>query len=91
MQSMTELIVRIADLCEAEGRVLRAMTVRLALGVVVILVAAAAVAAGVGLLLVAVYIAIEAQTGAAPAAVATGVLALCIGGVLAWLGRRIGT
>jgi hypothetical protein len=88
---MTELIVRVADLCEAEGRVFRAMTVRLALGVAIILVAAAALAAGVALLLGAVYIMVVGQAGAALAAVATGLLALGIGGTLAWLGRRIGT
>lgn len=88
---MTELIVRIAELCEAEGRVLRAMTVRLALGVAIILVAAAAMAAGVGLLLGAVFIAIQSQAGAATAALVTGILALGTGGALAWLGRRIAT
>jgi len=88
---MTELIVRIAELCEAEGRVFRAMTIRVALAVTIILVAAAALAAGVALLLGAVYITIQEQAGAAIAALATGVLALGIGGTLAWLGRRIGT
>lgn len=91
MSSMTDLIVRVADLCEAEGRVLRAMTIRLALGVAIILVAAASLAIGVALLLGAVYIAVEVKTGAAIAAAVTGLLAISIGGTLAWLGRRIGT
>ncbi len=89
MQSVTELIVRIADLCEAEGRALRAMSIRLALGVAIILVSAAALAAGVALLLGAVFFAIQAQTGTTVAALITGVLALGTGATLAWLGRRI--
>lgn len=89
MHSMTQLIVRIAELCEAEGRVLRAMTVRVALGIALILVAAAAVLAGLTLVLGALYIAVQAQAGAAIGALVTGTLALGIGGALAWLGRRI--
>jgi hypothetical protein len=88
---MTELIVRIANLCEAEGRTFRAMTVRLAFGVAIIVVASAALTGGVALLLAAAYISVAGQAGAAIAAAATGLLALGIGGTLAWLGRRIGT
>jgi hypothetical protein len=91
MASMTDLIVRVADLCEAEGRVLRAMTIRVALGIAIILVAAASLAIGVALLLGAVYIAVEVKAGAAIAAAVTGLLAIGVGGTLAWLGRRIGT
>jgi len=89
--SVTELIVRVVDLCEAEGRLLRVMAVRLALGVVTILVAAIVLTGGMALLLAAIYIAIQGQAGAAVASAVTGALALFIGGTLAWLGRRIGT
>ncbi len=85
------MIVRITDLAEAEGRLLRAMTVRLAMGIAIILVAAGALAAGVTLLLAAVYIVTAGWVGAAGGAALTGVLALGIGGFLAWLGRRMGT
>lgn len=91
MQSISEWIVRVADLGEAEGRVLRAMTVRVALGIAVIAVGALALAAGVGLVLAAVYLGTAAYAGAAVGAVVTGLLSLAIGGGLAWLGRRIGT
>lgn len=53
MRSITEILVRTADLAEAEGRVLRAMTVRVALGVSVIVVAGAAMGGGLALLLTA--------------------------------------
>lgn len=91
MQTITDLIVRIADLAEAEGRALRAMTVRLALGIAIIIIGAGAVTAGVALVLGAVYIATADRVGAAAGAAATGALALGIGGLLAWLGRRMGT
>ena len=88
---LTELLVRASDLAEAEGRVLRAMTIRVALGVSTIIVAAGAVTAGVVLLLAAVFIATRDWQGNVAAAVVTGAAALGIGGALAWLGRRIGT
>lgn len=90
MQTIIELIVRIADLAEAEGRVLRTMTVRLALGIAMIIVAAGAAIAGVGLILGAVYIVTAHWAGPALGAATAGVLALAIGGLLAWLGRRMG-
>jgi hypothetical protein len=89
--SVTQLIVHVADLCEAEGRVLRAMAVRLALGVAILFVAILLATGGVTLLLAAIYIAIQGSAGAAVAALVTGAIALGIGGTLVWLGRRIAT
>ncbi len=91
MKTLTELIVRVADLAEAEGRTLRAMTVRLALGIAMIIVAAGAAVAGIGLLLGAVYLVTAGWAGAAAGAATAGGLALGIGGLMAWLGRRTGT
>lgn len=91
MQTITELIVRVADLVEAEGRILRATSVRLALGMGIIIVAAGAIMAGVALVLGAVYIVTADRAGPAAGASVTGVLALGIGGLLAWLGRRMGS
>lgn len=91
MRSITELIVGVADLAEAEGRVLRAMTVRVASGLALIIVAAAAFTAGVALLLGAIYIATAGHAGAPVAAAVTGAVALLLGGILAWLGRRMGS
>jgi hypothetical protein len=91
VQTLTELIVRVADLAEAEGRVLRVMMARLTLGVAMIVVAAGAAAAGVGLILGAVYLVTADWAGPAAGAAVAGVVALGIGGFLAWLGRRMGT
>lgn len=91
MQTITQLIVRIADLAEAEGRVLRAMTIRVALGIAIIMVAAGAAIAGVGLVLGAIYMVTASWAGPAVGASVVGVLALGIGGLLAWLGYRTAT
>jgi hypothetical protein len=91
VQTITELIVRVADLAEAEGRTLRAATMRVTLGIGLVLIAVGAVTAGVVLLLGALYIVIAGQAGAAAGAAVTGAIALAAGGILAWLGRRTGT
>lgn len=91
MRSITEILVRTADLAEAEGRVLRAMTIRVALGVSVIVVATAAMGGGLALLLASLYIFVADRAGSAPGALVAGVVALAIGGTLAWVGRRITT
>jgi len=91
VQSITELIVRIADLLEAEGRVLRAVTIRLAQGLGIFIIAAGMVTAGMTLVLGAVYIATAERAGAAAGAALAGTLALLMGGFLIWLGRRMGT
>lgn len=91
METITKLIVRIADLAEAEGRVLRAMVMRSAMGIGILLVAAAVVIAGLCLLLGSVFIFTSENAGRPAAAAVTGILALAIGGGLAWLGQRIGS
>jgi hypothetical protein len=90
MQTLTELIVRVADLAEAEGRTLRAATVRLALGLGILIVAVGVVTAGVVLLLGAIYIVTAARFGPAAGAAVTGGIALALGGLLAWIGHRTG-
>ena len=91
METITKLIVRIADLVEAEGRELRAVVMRSAMGIGVLLIAAAVVIAGLFLVFGSVYIYTAEHAGRAAAAALTGVLALATGGGLAWLGRRIGS
>lgn len=90
MRTPTELIVRIADLAEAEGRSLRAATARLALGIGLIAVAVGALTAGVLLLLGAVYVVIADRAGTAAGAAVAGAVAIIIGGILTWLGHRTG-
>jgi hypothetical protein len=90
VRSITELLVRTADLAEAEGRLFRAATIRVAGAVTVIGVAGAAIAAGVILVLAALFIVTADRGGPALAALVTGAVALGLGGALAWLGRRMG-
>ena len=89
MKTLTEFVVRTADLVEAEGRLLRGVAVRVALGVAVIMVAAIAAAAGVALLLGSLYLATDEKIGHAASAALTGAVALCTGVVAAWMGRRM--
>ncbi|MFO0827324.1 MAG: hypothetical protein U0572_04170 [Phycisphaerales bacterium] len=86
---MTEFIVRVADLAEAEGRLLRATTVRVAGGVALIVLASILFAAGAGLLLASLYVVVAHAGGAALGAATTGLVAVLLGGVVTWLGRRM--
>lgn len=89
VKAVTELLVRAADLAEAEGRVLRMMTVRVALAVGLVVVAALTAGAGAGALLGGLYLALAPALGAAGAAAGTGVAALILGGSIAWTARRM--
>lgn len=91
MRTLTELIVRVADLAEAEGRTLRAATARLALGIGFMAIAVGVIIAGLVLVLGAVYIITADRAGPAAGAAVAGVLALAAGGLLAWLGHRMGS
>jgi hypothetical protein len=93
---LTELIVRISDLLEAEGRLLRdavrteGQTLRkhvtnASLGAAVLLVAAPLGIAGLCLLLLALFLVLRDSVGTAGAAAITGVVTLAVTGVLIWL------
>jgi len=86
---LSEFIVRLADLVEAEGRSLRHSTIRLALAIALVVVATGAACVGLGLLVMAVYIVIADQIGPAPGAAIAGAVSLAAGGVLVWLGRKM--
>lgn len=88
MQKITELVVRIADLLEAEGRLLRATTMRLATGIALLIIAASTAAVGLIFIISAVFIAVAERAGTAAGAATTGLLALGLGGLLAWLARK---
>lgn len=90
MLSPAELIVRTADLAEAEGRELRRMTVRVGVACGFILAATLTTVGGVGFVLAAVYLQTAARFGSAAGAGLTGLAALLLGGLLGWLGCRIG-
>lgn len=89
MKRITDLIVRVADLAEAEGRALRAMVAQTALGVAWIAVGALVALLGFVLVLGAVYLATAEHLGPAGGAVVAGALGLAAGGGLAWLGHHM--
>lgn len=89
-QHLSELIVRVADLVEAEGRVLRAQVARVSAGIALRTVAAAVLLVGLMLVMTALWIGVEKQAGAAWASLATGALALAISGGLFWVGGKVG-
>lgn len=88
MKRITDLIVRVADLAEAEGRTLRAMVAQTALGLAWIAVGGVVVLIGLVLVLAAVYLAAADGMGPAGGAVVAGAVGLMVGGGLAWLGHR---
>lgn len=89
MKSLTELIVRVADLAEAEGRVLRLVTVRLATSAIMFVIAGAVMLSGLAFLLWSLFAGLEARVGTVGAAATSGAIALITGGAIAWLGRRL--
>ncbi|HYE03742.1 MAG TPA: hypothetical protein VD963_10980 [Phycisphaerales bacterium] len=89
MKSIAQLIVRVTDLVEAEGRVLRVVMLRLGLGAALGVVAALMCLIGLCLVLVAAYTALEAATSAPVAALVTGLASLLVGGALIWTIARI--
>lgn len=87
MKTLTELIVRTANLAEAEGRLLRTMTVRVAIAIGIIIIAVGLAGAGLALLLAALYGLVAISANNVAAAGVTGVIALACGGLLVWTGR----
>jgi hypothetical protein len=90
-QQLSELIVRVADLVEAEGRVLRGQVAKLSVGLALRLVGAMVLLVGLVLVMAALWIGVEQHAGAAWASLATGALALAIAGGLFWVAGKAGT
>lgn len=89
LKTASELIVRIADLMEAEGRLFRTTAFQLATAVGVLAIAVCVLLAGAGLLLACVYVYVSDHAGPAAGAGACSLLALVSGGGLVWLARRM--
>lgn len=89
MQWITELLVRAANLAEAEGRLLRVVVARMLTSFGLTLVAAGALLAGVLALLASLHLAVSQQAGPAVGALVTGLVAMLLGGGLAWAARRM--
>jgi hypothetical protein len=80
--------VRIADLVEAEGRVLRRVVSRLGLGLLGLIGAGVLTLAGLGLLLVALYVVLASELPPAGAAALTGLACLLAAAGVLWLVRN---
>lgn len=91
MRSISELLVRIADLAEAEGKLLRASVMRLASGLALFVVAIVAALAGFGFLLASIFLATSSQAGYPIGALVSGFVAVALAGGLAWTGKRMGS
>ncbi len=102
MRAITELVVRVADLVEAEGRAARGalraearefreQAGRFTIGLVFLSAAAGLVLIGACLCVGTVYAALEPAVGAAWALLGAGIAALLGAGGLIWLFKRTST
>jgi hypothetical protein len=87
--SLTELIIALTDLAEAEGRALRRAVFRTGWGLASLLVMGLLFAAGIGLCLWAGYQYMAGQLGSIEAALLAGGAALLLAGGFAWLAIRL--
>jgi protein-S-isoprenylcysteine O-methyltransferase Ste14 len=87
---LTELIVRIADLLEAEGRAARRAIERLGMGLSLTVVAAVLVLVGCLLVLTGLWLGLgNTGMGEAGASAITGVLTLGVAGGLFWWASKL--
>lgn len=84
-QRVTELIVRMSDLAEAEGRVLRRAIVHTGLSLAVIAAATMLGLLGIGFVLAAVWLGLNMLVGPAWSSLVVGSIALGLScGLLSW-------
>lgn len=88
LKTLSEFVIKVADLAEAEGRQLRAIVVSVGIGLAMVLTAALVMFVGLGLLVFAVFKGFEQSIGTAWAACASGAIALLIAGVVGFIGWR---
>ncbi|HYE61940.1 MAG TPA: phage holin family protein [Phycisphaerales bacterium] len=102
MARISQYIVGVTDLLEAEGRSFREVaraegrdlkqaTTKVLLGFAVLLAAAPLAVVGLGLLLAALFWALREPLGQPAAAAITGVVTLCLCGGLLWLYKKLTT
>jgi hypothetical protein len=88
LKVISEFVIKVADLAEAEGRQLRAIVVSVAIGLAMVLAAALVSVVGLGLLVLALYSAFETAIGPAWSACVSGAIALAIAGISGFIGWR---
>jgi ABC-type siderophore export system fused ATPase/permease subunit len=86
---LAELIIAVANLVEAEGRALRRAVIRTKLGIESLWAVSIIFLGGLALCLWAVFQSIVLYWGSIAAALITGLVMLCLAGVLAWIIVRI--
>ena len=89
LQRLADLVIALVDLLEAEGRVLRQQTARVAGAMVFIALAGLLALGGVGLCLWGLYGHLAAAAGPANAALLTGAAALLAAGAGLWIATRL--
>lgn len=85
-RKLTEYILAVCDLLEAEGRMAWQAIRRAVFGILILLVAGLLLATGVGFLIAALYLALALAVHAWAAALITGGIVLGIGSLVAWIG-----
>lgn len=99
MKAITELIVRVADLVEAEGRsvrsalradarALRESAGRFTLGAAMTVAAAVLLLIGACLCVATVYAALEPSVGVPMALLASGLFSMACGGLVIWFVKK---
>ena len=89
MDHLATFMVRCVDLIEAEGRSLRASTLKVGLTVTLMIVSATLAVAGVGLALWAMYMWIAAMLGPAAGVAIVAMVILILAGALAWSAHKL--
>ena len=88
LKVLSEFVIKVVDLAEAEGRQLRTIVVSIGVGLAMVLTAALVCVVGLALLVFALYKAFETPFGPAWAACLSGAIALAIAGLLGFIGLR---
>lgn len=86
---LSEFIVKLADLCEAEGRVLREVVARLGLGISLTIVASTLLLLGLLTLMVGVWLGLAQPLGPAWASAIVGLLLVGMSGGLLAIAHKL--
>lgn len=84
VETVTEMVVRVADLVEAEGRQLRHIAIRVGIALAGVLVAGVLALGGFVLLLIGIFVWLQGPLGDGGAAFVTGLITLIVAGGAVW-------
>jgi hypothetical protein len=89
LRGLTELIIALLELLEAEARALRSGSFRLGLSLALLGTAGALMLVGVGLILWALYLYLVIFLSPPTATLITGIITLLVSGGLVWSARQL--